>query len=95
MKNDAQSYSEVLSLLDTAKKINPNNINIYRTEIVAYLRHEKFESGREKLAAYREKLLSMLNEKDKMPEERWNRLFNFVSYEYDWVNDMLHKLQSF
>ena len=95
MKNDPKSYAEVLSLIDEAKKINSNNINIYKTEIVAYLRQDKYGEAKKLLNAYKGKLTSILENKDNIPEQIWARNYSYAQYEISWVNDMIQKLQPF
>lgn len=95
MKNDAQSYSEVNKLIEEAKKIKPQNINIYKTEIITSLRQTKYHEARTLLASYKEKLLSMLKSKENIPEMEWSRWYNFINNEIIWTDDMAQKLKAF
>ena len=95
MKNDSQSYAEVNSLINEAKKVMPQNINIYKTEIISSLRQTKYAEGRALLNSYREKLNSMLTQNDKIPEAEEYRRYVFVREELMWVNDMTQKLKAF
>lgn len=95
MKNDPQSYAEVDRLISEAKKIKPHNINIYKTEIIASLRQNKYSDGRALLESYRENLLSMLKPNENIPELERNRRYNFVQSELTWTDDMAQKLKAF
>lgn len=95
MKNDPQSYAEVNRLISEAKKIKPQNINIYKTEIIASLRQTKYSEGRVLLESYREKQYSMLKPNEDIPELERNRRFNFVQSELVWTDDMAQKLKAF
>lgn len=94
MKNDADSYKEVLSLINEAKRIAPNNINVYKTEIVLYLRQERYAETKNLLNSYRERLETMMRENER-PENEWLRAYRFAVHEIMWVNDMVLKLRSF
>lgn len=95
LKNDSQSYSEVMNLINEAKRIMPNNINIYKTEIIALLRQSKYNEARGLLSSYKEKLKSMLQQTDKLPETELNRRYYFVNEEMFWADDMSQKLKAF
>lgn len=95
MKNDAQSYNEVMKLIEVAKRIKPNNINIYKTEIIASLRQSKYNEARSLLASYSEKLISMLNANDRIPEAELSRRYYFAQTELAWADDMAQKLKTF
>lgn len=95
MKNDAQSYNEVVNLINEAKRIRPNNINIYKTEIIVYLRQSKYTEARSRLESYREMLISMLKTKENYPETEYSRMFNYAQTEILWVDDMSQKLKAF
>ena len=95
MKNDPQSYAEVNRLISEAKKVKPQNINIYKTEIIAYLRQSKYSEGRALLESYREKLYSMLKPNENTPELERDRIYNYVQSELIWTEDMTQKLKAF
>lgn len=95
MKNDANSYLEVVNLINKAKMIKPENINIYKTEIIVNLRQAKYIEARGLLASYRDKLLSMLKYSDEVPEVVKTRRYYFVNTELAWVDDMSQKLKAF
>lgn len=94
MRSDEESYKEINSLINEAKKIEPNNINIIKTEIVSSLRQEKYREAKNLLNNYKDKLISILNNKEK-PEDEWQRAYSYAAEEITWVNQMLLKLRSF
>ena len=95
MKNDANSYNEVVNLIGEAKKIRPNNINIYKTEIIVYLRQARYNEAKNLLASYRERLLSMIKFSEEIPEIEKTRRYNYINSEIIWVDDMTQKLKAF
>ncbi len=95
MKNDANSYNEVINLINEAKRIKPNNINIFKTEIIANLRQNKFNDARNLLASYNERLLSLIKFNEDIPELEKTRRYYFVNSELVWVDDMAQKLKAF
>lgn len=95
MKNDAQSNLEVTRLINEAKRIKPQNINIYKTEIIASLRQSKYSAAGSLLESYRQKLNSMLKYDETIPELEKNRIYNFVQSELMWADDMAQKLKAF
>ena len=42
LRNDNAMYAEIMSLITDAKKYDPNNINIYKTEIISHLRQKQY-----------------------------------------------------
>ena len=94
MRSDEESYKEINSLINEAKKIEPNNINIIKTEIVSSLRQDKYREAKNLLNNYKDKLISILNNKEK-PEDEWQRAYSYAAEEITWVNQMLLKLRSF
>lgn len=61
MRNDKEAYKEVMQLISQAKAASPNNINIYRTEIIALLRQDKYAEARTLLGSYSKELHLMLD----------------------------------
>ena len=91
--NDEQSNNDVLSLIQKAKDLQPNNINIYKAEILANLRLNNNLKAIEELKEYR----SYMNELDKrlpsiINEKLWLQYYNFTINEREWVDKMLVKL---
>lgn len=83
MYDNEHSNREVLDLLDRAKTLNPSDINIYRTEILAYLRLND-----------RATALSLLQEYDTLLRNGsgWGDL-SWVGAELDWCRNMQIKLK--
>lgn len=95
MKSDTKSYNEVNNLINEAQRIKPNNINIYKTEIIANLRQAKYGEAKALLDSYKEKLLSLLKFTDNLPEIEHARRFSYVNEEISWTDDMSQKLKAF
>lgn len=95
LKNDTKSYTDVINLIENAKSIRPNNINIYKTEIVAYLRQGKYDKAKELLKAYKEKLLAIAKKNENYPASEWSRLYKYAFGELEWTDDMSQKLKAF
>ena len=55
LKNDIGSSDEIMSLLTEAKGLAPNNINIYKAEILAYLRKNNYSYALSLLKDYKNK----------------------------------------
>lgn len=95
MRNDDQVYGEVTSLISEAKKIAPNNINIYKTELIAVFRHKEYAQSKLLLKAYMDRLQLMMKKEENYPEKYWDQLYNYVLTETRWANNMAIKLKSF
>ena len=95
LRNDAQLYGEVTTLLNEAKKINPNNINIYKTELIAAFRHKDYAQCKELLKAYIDRVKSFMKKDENYPERNWTQLYNYARDEIIWANDMSAKLRAF
>ena len=95
MRNDNGSHREIIELLNRAKESEPNNINIYKTEIIAFLRQERYSEAQNLLETYKSKLKSMITDHEFVPDDEWTARYNFANYELLWSNDMTQKLKSF
>ena len=84
-----------LSSYSSTRQIEPNNINIFKTEIIAQLRQNKYNEARLLVDSYKERLSSAIKNNSNMPEKEWTRLYNFAISEISWANDMSLKLKSF
>lgn len=87
------SNIEVLELIKKAKKLQPNNINIYKAEILANLRLNRAQQAIEELQEYK----SYLNETSKelpsiLNQSMWKSRYDFILNEHIWVDKMLIKL---
>lgn len=92
-KNDDVSNKEVLSLIEKAKMLDPDNLNIYKTEIIATLRLEDKTKAVELLNLYKKRLedYSLENVNN---DSVWANLNRFLVSELDWTNKMIVKLKA-
>lgn len=90
-KNDNESNETVLWLIDKAKNLDPNNLNVFKTEIIAVLRIGNKVKALETLDSYVEKLNSYDFENIKS-DATWDKLKNFVAAEKKWASRMQVKL---
>lgn len=92
--NSAEANIKAEESILKAKELDPNNINIYKPEIITLLRQNKKEEALLTLGAYREQLIDMnksLNEiKSDNDWSYWNDYFNS---EDSWAKKMIIKLQ--
>ncbi len=96
MKNDPESMTEVMGCIQQAKSINDQNINVYKTEIIAYFRQQKYGEAKNLLSAYKTRLSSWGESlKNNTPETNWTYAFSFITDEISWVNNMIQKLKNF
>ena len=94
LSNDSQNNMEILELVETARSLEPTNINIYKAEILGNLRLRKFDVAQQLLQSY----ISALNEiemqlKDIESDITWDANYKFVISERDWANRMLIKVK--
>lgn len=94
MKNDPESFKEVGQLINSAKRAAPNNINIYKTEIIAQLRQNKYSEARTMLSSYKDRLNTMMSDNNR-PEDVWSMAYVYAYLETLWVDEMMQKLKSF
>lgn len=90
--NTSESNNEVYSLINKAKSIEPNNINIYKAEIIAMLRMGKKQDAIKMLEDYVIKLEQLLKENENTSERIYNSTYNFVIPEQEWAKKMIVKL---
>ena len=95
MSNSRESDTEVLELIKKAKSIQPENINLYKTEIIAFLRQEKFSEAKNLLTAYKQRLHDLAVNHEIIPDGEWSLRYNFAVLEQYWTDDMIQKLKSF
>lgn len=87
--SDAQHNQEALALVQKAKAINPNNVNILRTEIIASLRCNEKEKAASLLEAYLrdlDKSMTEISNKD-------SKSYSYFKNEYDWARKMAIKVK--
>ena len=90
-QNDDKSNYEVLELINCAKQLDSENINIYKTEIIATLRIDDKAKAFELLEQYIARLSSYDLENIKS-ENTWDNLRNFIIAEKAWADKMRIKL---
>ena len=91
--NTSESNNEVYALINKAKSIEPNNINIYKAEIIAMLRLGKNQEAVNMLEDYITNLDLLLKGCENTTERIYNNTFSFVSHEQDWAKKMIIKLK--
>lgn len=92
MDNTPESNNEAMRLINKAKQIEPNNINIYKAEIIATLRLDKKQEASKMLEDYIVKLGQLLEQSKNTSERVYNSAFSFVIPERDWARKMIVKL---
>lgn len=92
-QNNEDSNKEVLELINKAKSLNEENINIYKTEIIATLRLDNIDKAQDLLQQYIQKL-NAYNLSDIQSDETWDKLRNFIIAEKEWANNMSIKLRA-
>ena len=90
-KNEAESNQEVLALIEKAKILDGQNINIYKTEIIATLRLEDKAKAIELLNQYIV-MLGEYNLDEIKSDSTWDSLRNFLISEKRWADKMIIKL---
>ena len=95
LKNDIGSSDEIMNLLTEAKELDPNNINIYKAEILAYLRKNNYSNALSLLKDYKNKLGAIINAENNLPDDSWSNLYDYAMKENNWAGEMLIKLRSF
>ena len=84
-----------MSLLTEAKGLAPNNINIYKAEILAYLRKNNYSYALSLLKDYKNKLEAIIKAENNLPDDSWSSLYDYATKENNWAGEMLIKLRSF
>lgn len=87
------SNNEVLSLVQRAKDLQPNNINIYKAEILVNLRLNEIDTAIAELKEYNTYLIELNKELPSILNESiWLNRYRFTNLEQLWVEKMLIKL---
>lgn len=86
--NDAKYNEEAYQLVKKAKQINPNNSNIYKTEIIATLRLQKNQEAESLLSAYMTEIKKTMATLDID-----SQAYYFFQQEYDWARRMIVKIK--
>ena len=86
--SDGDPVEYILEVIDCAKNVDPTNINIYKTEILAYLKADNIEYARTLLQIYYDKLSALLQ------AQHTESIHTYIVDEIDWVFKMLLKTES-
>lgn len=93
--NDAQSNEEVLEMINMAKSLDEDNINLYKAEIIANLRLKKHSVAQNLLAQYIQTLNAMeLSLKEIESDRTWEANNKFIIAEKDWAKRMIVKVKA-
>ena len=87
LKNDRQTNIEANQLIEEAKKLNAQNVNIYRLTVLIALREDNYDLAIALLHQYLE-ILGI--DADKPTEGQ----FNYRNSESYWALNMLSKIQA-
>mgnify|MGYP004443226681 FL=1 len=94
VKNDQTSNNEAMELVNKAKEIDPNNINVRKAEILTTLRLGKKNEAINLLSSYKQILDGQFNSlKEYSGTKMWDEFNNFYSLESDWIKRMTLKLR--
>ena len=95
LNNDTQTNTEVLEMVNIAKSLDESNINIYKAEILANLRLEKYTITHDLLSQYVQRLNDFeLTMKDIESDRMWDSTHNFITTERDWAKRMAIKVKA-
>ena len=95
LHGDAQTNLEVLEMINIAKSLDETDINIYKAEILANLRAEKYNISQELLEQYLQRLNEMeLSLKGIESDRIWENTHQFIVTERDWAKRMAIKLKT-
>ena len=93
--NDTQSNTEVLDMINIAKSLDEDNINIYKAEIIANLRLKKYSIAQELMVQYLQSLNEMeLSLKEIGSDRTWEANHKFILTERDWAKRMIVKIKA-
>lgn len=90
--NTPISNNQALDYVKTAKAISPNNIENYKAEILTHLRLNDKVKAQGLLAEYLTKLNEMIQQSGNS-DYKTSRIYDFVSEESSWAQNMLIKLK--
>lgn len=95
MDNSQSACEEILHTIEKAKELNANKVNIYKTEIMVYLRLEDYTKAIELLSSYYDAVNAEIA---KLSENNQDLLYkeydSFLRKEMDWASNMLIKIRS-
>lgn len=85
LDNTTETNARILKLIDSAKEIDTSNINIYKTEILTYLRLKDYNTALTLLDQYKIKIDLLDPSLKHLP---------FFAYEYNWATNMILKIKA-
>lgn len=93
LDNSEKSNRDVIQLINKAKQLDANNLNIFKAEIIAELRNKNVSQAVLLLKEYSQKL-QKYNELTSLikSENTWDKTNAFINSENKWVDNMLIKL---
>lgn len=95
MDSSQNACEEILSTIEKAKELNANKVNIYKTEIMVYLRLDDYSKAISLLSSYYDVVATEVN---KLSENNNDLLYKeydaFLRQEMDWASNMLIKVRS-
>lgn len=95
LQNSMDSNRQVVELINSAKSVDPGNINIYKADILAHLRLGDRSKAIELLHSYLNDLEKMrLQLKEIESDTSWDALNSFINTEQNWSNRMQIKLRA-
>lgn len=89
LEDNKKSNAEALDLIRKAKSINPSNVNIIKTEIIASIRNNLYSEAQSLLSEYMSDLEKTLENIDIDSPQR-----SLFEGEYDWARKMKVKVQA-
>lgn len=93
LSNTEASNLEALDMINIAKQMDIDNINIYKAEIIAYLRLSDYATTQSLLKEYINRLHQLNNSLAEVHSgEMWNLLKLHIDKEFIWAKNMLIKL---
>ncbi|MBO7764541.1 MAG: M48 family metalloprotease [Bacteroidales bacterium] len=91
-QNSLESNIEALSLINIAKQLNSNNLEIYKSEIIATLRLNKVPEAITLLKELIVRIDSLINNMSNVKGNIWDAYFKYYNSEKRWASQMLTKL---
>ena len=93
--DSAESNSEILQLIEVAKQLEPTNINIYKTEILAFLRTKDYQKAVALMDEYLVKLNELRSSLVQVEDDRtWDSTNQFTLEEIAWTEKMKVKVKN-
>lgn len=93
--DSAESNSEILQLIEVAKQLEPTNINIYKTEILAFLRTKDYQKAVALMDEYLVKLNELRSSLVQVEDDRtWDSTNQFTLEEIAWTEKMKIKVKN-